>query len=252
MLIVIIAWLSLIAFMCAVWLYYRATGIPNIVDVAWSIGHWLAGTLYLFAHGTNTRTVILWSVLSLWTLRLASYLYWTRVRPRIVDQRYIKIQDATKMAPALSFFLNYQLQAFLIMLTVSPLYFDGQSTIASLTWLDWLAIPTILIAIIFATIADLQLRRFVKHHKGQVCDIGLWRYSRHPNYFFEWLVWVGFALTAFSTPYGFWAIVSPLTLYLIMTKITGPMTERGSIESKPAAYREYQAKTPMFFPWFKS
>lgn len=248
MLIIFIAWFVLSLFMVGVWFYYRATNIPNVVYVAWAIGHWLVGSLYLFAHTMNTRTVVIWLVLTLWALRLSGYLYWTRLRLRVIDQRYLALQHE-KTSPALSYFLNYQLQALLIMLTVSSLYFTGQNPSANLAWMDWLAIVVILVAIIFATLADVQLKHFVAAHQGQVCDQGLWRYSRHPNYFFEWLVWVGFALTALATPYGFFALISPLTLYLIMTKITGPMTERGSLQSKPQAYRAYQAKTSMFFPW---
>jgi len=249
MLIMLSAWCCLIVLMVGVWLYYRITHIPNVVDVAWSIGHWLAGTLYLFAEGINTRKLVLWVILTVWALRLAGYLYWTRLRLKIVDQRYIAMQDEKKMSANLSFFLNYQLQACLIMLTVSSLYLSGQAISPSLTIFDWIAIPVILSGIIMTTLADLQLRRFVQEYKGRVCNRGLWQYSRHPNYFFEWLVWVGFALSALATPYGFLSILSPLTLYLIMTKITGPITERGSLESKPAAYQEYQKTTSMFFPW---
>jgi steroid 5-alpha reductase family enzyme len=247
--IILSAWLTLIIFMCIVWLGYRITDNPGIVDVAWSVGHWLAGTLLLFAHGLNSRSVLLWLILSIWALRLAGYLFWTRIRLGIVDKRYTQLSAQWRLAPAVGFFLNFQLQGFLILLMVTSLYFNGQAMHPSLGWLDGLGLLTIGVGIVFATQADLELRRFVKAHKGQVCNVGLWRYSRHPNYFFEWLVWVGFSLTALSTPYGWLSIVSPIGLYLIMTRLTGPMTENGSVTARGDAYRAYQRTTSMFFPW---
>ena len=242
------AWLCVVLLMGAVWLFYKITGNPSIVDTAWSIGHWLAGTVLLFANGSNPRSLLLWAALTAWALRLAGYLYWTRIRVGHIDKRYIELSKDWRIAPSLGFFFNFQLQALLIMPLVTSFYLNGQSHNTSLTGVDILGLCIVFVAITLETIADLQLRQFLRAHKGKVCNVGWWQYSRHPNYFFEWLVWVGFALTALTTTHGWLAVVSPLTLYLIMTKVTGPMTERSSLASRGKAYQDYQASTSYFFP----
>ncbi len=104
------------------------------------------------------------------------------------------------------------------------------------------------IAITLETVADLQLTNFKKKLPGRVYDQKLWHHCRHPNYFFEWLVWCAFTLFALSFPYGWISFISPLTLYFIMTRITAPMTEHSSIQSKGEQYLHYRKVTPMFFP----
>jgi steroid 5-alpha reductase family enzyme len=87
-------------------------------------------------------------------------------------------------------------------------------------------------------------------NRGRVCAIGLWRYSRHPNYFFEFLVWIGFAIASLPTPWGWTTIVCPLLMYHFLTKVTGiPLTEEYAVKSKGEAYREYQRTTSAFIPW---
>ena len=103
-------------------------------------------------------------------------------------------------------------------------------------------------------LADAQLKRFKKNaaNKGKVCDVGLWNYSRHPNYFFESMIWVGYFLVALNADYGWIGILSPLTITLLLFRVTGiPLTEEQSIRSKGDAYKEYQRTTSMFVPWFK-
>jgi steroid 5-alpha reductase family enzyme len=94
--------------------------------------------------------------------------------------------------------------------------------------------------------------RFKAQHKGGVCNIGLWNYSRHPNYFFDWLTWLGFTLFGIQSNNGYLGLVSLLLLYLIFTRITGPLTERGSVQSRGQKYIDYQNQTSVFFPWFKT
>jgi len=89
-------------------------------------------------------------------------------------------------------------------------------------------------------------------NKGRVCDTGLWHYSRHPNYFFEFLVWVGFAIASLDTPHGWITLLCPVLMYYFLTKITGiPLTEEYALKSKGDAYREYQRTTSAFIPWFR-
>ncbi|HAU0888170.1 TPA: DUF1295 domain-containing protein [Legionella pneumophila] len=239
--------------MCLIWLWYRYTNNPSVVDVGWASGLTLAGLIYLNNQEFSLRSLLLVLALLAWGIRLGGYLWWTRIRLKKIDKRYLALSNDWKLAKPLGFFLNFQLQGVLICLVSIPWYFSSLETQTTLNLLDGLALMIFLTALILETVADNQLQDFKKNYPGKVCNQKLWRYCRHPNYFYEWLVWCSFTLFALSAPYGWIAIISPLTLYLIMTKITAPMTEQGSIESRGNLYIEYQKVTPMFFPkWLKN
>jgi steroid 5-alpha reductase family enzyme len=220
------------------------------VDVGWASGLTLSGLIFLFSEAFTTRTIVLGVLLILWGGRLGLYLWYNRIRLGHIDKRYTNLSDGWKIAKPLGFFLNFQLQGLLIMLVATPWYFSGQATTQSLNILDYVGIVLAILALTGETLADNQLQQYKRVPTGALCTVGLWHYSRHPNYFFEWLVWCAFTLFGFAHSYGFIGLVSPLTLYLIMTQITAPMTEAGSLKSRGQAYLEYQKTTPMFFPRF--
>ncbi len=102
-------------------------------------------------------------------------------------------------------------------------------------------------------IADAQLRRFKSSslNRGKVCQVGLWRYSRHPNYFFEWMIWCGIALMAVQAPMGLFALGCPILMLLLLLFVTGVApSEAQSLKSRGEAYRTYQRTTSKFVPWF--
>jgi steroid 5-alpha reductase family enzyme len=108
-------------------------------------------------------------------------------------------------------------------------------------------------AFIGEIVADTQLARFKRDpkNKGRVCNTGLWRYSRHPNYFFEWLIWMSFAIVALPAKYGYVGFLSPALMLYLLLRVTGiPATEEQALRSKGDAYRKYQRTTPVFIPWF--
>lgn len=221
-----------------------------MVDVGWASGLTLSGLIYLYSNPISMRILILSILLIFWGGRLALYLWYTRIRLGHLDKRYETLSTAWKIAKPLGFFLNFQLQAVLILVVAIPWYFTGRAEINSLSGFDYLGIVIAVIGLLGETLADYQLQRYKRNPIGAVCQVGLWNYSRHPNYFFEWLIWCAFALFGFAHSYGIIGIISPVTMYLIMAKITGPMTEKGSIESRGQAYLDYQKKTNMFFPGF--
>jgi steroid 5-alpha reductase family enzyme len=109
------------------------------------------------------------------------------------------------------------------------------------------------LAVAGESLADAQLRAFKSDpaHKGQVCRAGLWAYSRHPNYFCEWLIWCAYALLAISAPYGWLGLLSPAIILFLLVKVTGiPPTEKQSLRSRGPAYARYQNEVSAFFPWF--
>jgi steroid 5-alpha reductase family enzyme len=124
---------------------------------------------------------------------------------------------------------------------------------AALPGLQNLGLGIWVIAFLGELTSDAQLARFKKDpkNKGRVCDVGLWRYSRHPNYFFEWLIWMSFATVASSAQWGYVGFVSPALILYFLLRVTGiPATEEQALRSKGEAYRKYQRTTSVFVPWF--
>lgn len=233
---------------CIIWLWYRYTNNPSVVDVGWASGLTLSGLIYLNHAEWTLRSFFLGLALTIWGLRLGGYLWYTRIRKKQIDKRYMVLSEGWKIAKPLGFFLNFQLQGMLVFIISIPWYFSSLKSQEGFSLLDVFGLFIFIMAIILETISDFQLSRFKKNFPGRVCDQKLWRYCRHPNYFFEWLVWCAFVLFALSLPYGLISVISPLTLYFLMTRITAPLTEQGSIKSKGEEYIQYQKVTPMFFP----
>lgn len=234
--------------MCLIWALYRYLKNPSVVDVGWASGLTIVGLVYLYSALPSLRTIGLSLVLLLWGLRLGGYLWFTRIRRGIIDKRYLNLSENWKIAKPLGFFLNFQLQGALIFIVSLPWFFISKSPQQAMSLFNWICILLAILSIITESVADYQLQVFKAAHPGKVCNQGLWFYSRHPNYFFEWLTWFAFSLLALPSSYGWLALISPLTLYYIMTKITGKMTEAQSIKSRGQDYLEYQKLTPMFFP----
>jgi steroid 5-alpha reductase family enzyme len=123
---------------------------------------------------------------------------------------------------------------------------------AHFIWLDFMGAIIWMIGFVFESISDWQLARFKADpaNKGKVMDRGLWTYSRHPNYFGEFLIWWGIFLIALSSPMSWWTVISPLVITTVLLKMTGiPLMEKTIVDTRPE-YREYIQRTPAFFPWF--
>lgn len=249
--IALIVFAMMMLYMCAVWLWYRLTNNPSVVDVAWAIGLMISGFTYLTQQQLSFRTIVLSLALMLWGIRLGGYLWWTRVRIKQVDKRYHTLSDTWKIKKSLGFFINFQLQGVFIFIVSLSWYFIALNPKSYFNHVELLALVLFVIALGLESLADIQLTQFKKMFPGKVCDQKLWRLSRHPNCFFEWLVWCAFSLFALSSPYGVWGLISPLALYLIMIFLTLPITENESIKSRGQDYLNYQQMTPKFFPKIK-
>lgn len=248
---ILVVYVYLFLQMSLIWIIYRLSKNPSVVDVSWSIGLMVAGLIYLWSQSYTLRNVIISALLILWSLRLASYLWITRIRKGLVDKRYTELSSNWKISQSLGFFINFQLQALFILIISSVFLFAGKIEAHELSLLDLIGCLIVILGIAGESVADFQLQNFKANHKNKVCDVGLWNYSRHPNYFFDWITWCGFTLFGLRYAYGFIGIISPLFLYVIFNHITGPITERGSIQSRGQAFIDYQRQTSMFFPWFK-
>jgi steroid 5-alpha reductase family enzyme len=148
----------------------------------------------------------------------------------------------------------FELQAVLIVLLAIPFLVICLNDRPGISILEWLGVAIWFVAVVGEGVADWQLKQFRANleNKGKICELGLWNYSRHPNYFFEWLVWVGFFVFALGSPLGCATIYCPALMLFFLLRVTGiPLTEELSVKSKGDAYREYQRTTSAFVPWFK-
>jgi steroid 5-alpha reductase family enzyme len=168
------------------------------------------------------------------------------------DARYESIQQKQKLPAPVFFLIHYLFQACFQAVIGFVFIFTAQSTIFKSIYPT---IGLILWCVGFggSIVADAQLHRFRKNpaNRGKLCQLGIWNYSRHPNYFFEILLWSGFAFIGLPTHLGWLGFISPITLLMTMRLITGPISEQQSLKSKPETYRQYQETTSMIIPWFK-
>ncbi len=235
------------------WLYYRATDHAAWVDVGWAYGLGLIVLFYAFAGaGSPTNRLLAGVMGGLWSARLGTYLYF-RVKNEREDGRYTEMKERWKTNLPLKFFVFFQAQALLDVILSIPFLFVVQDINDGLRWTQILGLALWIISMFGEALADHQLARFKaeSNHKGQTCRSGLWRYSRHPNYFFEWLIWVAFTLMAIQSPGGSWSLVCPALMLYFLLRVTGiPATEAQSLRSRPEDYRRYQEETSVFIPWF--
>lgn len=245
----------MLIFVLCIWGWYLHSHNPSIVDVCWSIGIFLSGSINLFMQQdwqhSSIRSQAAWFLLLTWATRLASYLWLTRIAKNHQDPRYETLSKNWQISKHFGFLLNYTLQGFLMMIVALPFLFIPNNLSQYFSIVDYFAVTLIIIALFGEGIADWQLNQFKKHSPKMVCNVGLWQYSRHPNYFFEWLIWIGFSLLAINSAYGYVALISPLVLLAIFVFITGPITERQSLKSRGEAFVQYQKSTSFIVPWFK-
>ena len=226
----------------------------TFIDSMWGMGFVLIAWITFFlTDGYYLRKLLIVSLTSAWGIRLCLHLSW-RNWGHGEDPRYaVWREQAGKRFWIVSLVKVFLLQAlFLWAISVTLQYGQMSSLPGYLTALDIAGVLLWCFGFAFESIADLQLARFKADpsSKGQVMRRGLWAYSRHPNYFGEFLVWWGFYLLALSTPGSWWTAISPLIITTVLLKMTGvSLMERTIVDTRPG-YREYMRRTNAFFPWF--
>ncbi len=240
--------------MSILWLVYFFKRNAGIVDIGWAVGFILAVWAYFFiGDGALTKRLAILIMVTLWGARLAWHFY-TRFILCGEDPRYQDIRKSWGTENSdFKFFMMFIFQGVLVVLLSLPfLIVSGD---ASPEWhaIEAIGILVWLIGLIGEIYADRQLMDFKQNalNQGNVCQEGLWHYSRHPNYFFEIVVWIGFFLFALGTPGGWLAIISPALMLCFLLKVSGiPLTEAEAIKTKGEKYAEYQKSTSSFIPWF--
>ncbi|MDZ7804526.1 DUF1295 domain-containing protein [Thiohalophilus sp.] len=230
------------------WLLSLCLRDVSIVDSIWSLMLLAAAVVYAFAVPLETRGWLVLILVSLWALRLSLYLTW-RNWGEPEDRRYQSIR--AKYSPHFglkSLFIIFIFQMLLASIAALPLL-PAMVQPSPLSLFDALGVLLWLIGMSFETLGDWQLARFKADpaNQGKVMQSGLWRYTRHPNYFGEWCIWWGFFLLAVSSG-GWWTIVSPLLMTFLLLRFSGVTLLEQDIGERRPAYREYIRQTNAFFP----
>jgi steroid 5-alpha reductase family enzyme len=247
----LLAWLPVAVAMGAGWYWQQRRRNAGIVDVLWSAG--LAFSAVRFAalgSGAAAPRLMLAVLGGLWGLRLAWHL-WRRVRGEGEDGRYRQLR-ARWGDGGWRWFAFFQFQALLVALFALPFLAVAGNPRVQPGWLLAGALVW-LIAVGGEAVADAQLARFRADpaHRGRTCRVGLWRYSRHPNYFFEWLHWFAYVALAQGAPLAWLAWTGPVLMFVFLRWLSGiPWTEAQALRTRGEDYRDYQRRTPMLFPWF--
>jgi len=232
------------------WMIQKKTSNADVVDVAWTLGIILSSVVYLYlvpTAWTQFFMVLLFPIV--WYLRLLIHLI-IRYDVNHEDSRYQNLRAHWSENTQLKFFGFFMFQALLSVLFSMAAYWvlispqiSGWQIISATAWG--------LFALVGVTLADHQLLKFKQAHDStQVCDTGLWQYSRHPNYFFEWLHWFVYPILLWQSNYFWWSLLVVVLMLLFLLKLTGiPFSEQQALKKRGAAYQAYMDKTSPFILW---
>jgi steroid 5-alpha reductase family enzyme len=242
--------LVLFAIVWAVCVHVKNYGF---LDVTWTLSIGLLGLVdAMLGTGNTERRVLFTGVGLAWSLRLGLFVF-ARVLHHhpSEDKRYRSLREQWKTPAA--FLVFFELQAVFAVIFAAPFLLAAVAPNAPIALIEWLGLGLAVVGIVGEAIADAQSQAFkrIRNANTRILDTGLWRYSRHPNYFFEIVVWIGFALAALALRWGWVALACPVLITYFLLRVTGvPLTEKHSIETHGDEYRQYQRKTNRLIPWF--
>jgi steroid 5-alpha reductase family enzyme len=244
----------IIILVTALWVLSVILKDASIVDLFWGLGFVIINAFYFIMSGDyHLREILVLVLVTIWGLRLFIYLFWRNVG-KGEDFRYQEFRR--KFGPErywwISYFQTFLLQGVLIMIVSLPLLGVNTNTISNdLNWLDYLGVLIWIVGFTFEAGGDIQLAIFKNNpnNKGKVLNTGLWKYTRHPNYFGDSAVWWSFGL--FSLAAGnYWTFVGSIFMTLLIIKVSGVSLLEKTLSTDKPQYNEYIKKTSSFFPWF--
>ena len=243
---------TIAVYMSAIFLIALVKKDNSIVDIAYGGAFIAAVSSAALVSGTgHPRQYLAGALVGIWGLRLVLHLF-ARSRGRGEDFRYRKWREEWGSSFVVrSFFQIYMLQGAVVFIVASPVILIMANPGANLGWMDLLGTVVWTVGFTFEAVGDHQLLAFKKDpaNKGRIITTGLWRYTRHPNYFGECTLWWGVFLVALGAPAALWTVLSPLTINFLLLKVSGiPMLERKYDGNR--AFEEYKKKTRPLIPWF--
>ncbi|MBK8979102.1 MAG: DUF1295 domain-containing protein [Planctomycetes bacterium] len=250
----LVVWGASALLQAALWVVAVRTRSANHVDLGWALS--LLGAAVGFAvalDGAPAQRLLVAATGGVWAARLSWHLLVDRSLGAPEDGRYAALRARFGPRADRSFFWFFQAQALLAALLAVPFLLVARHDAPAPAPVQWVGVVLFAVAKLGEIVADRQLAAWRREpaNRGHTCRRGLWRYSRHPNYFCEWLIWVAFALVATPAPFGAWAWLAPAMMYLFVTRLTGiPHSEAQALRSRGDDYRDYQRTTSRFFPWF--
>ena len=245
----------IVVVMLALWALALRLKDVSFIDGVWGLGMvLLAGATFVQTDGDPLRKGLLSGLCAVWGVRLGVHLL-KRWRAHGADKRYEALladraEKGQGFAPASLMFVFIP-QAVLLWLTCLPVQLGQVAATPAVGWIGWTGAGLALFGIAFETVGDAQLAAFKREpdSKGKVLDTGLWRYTRHPNYFGDACVWWGLWLVAAETTPGLFAILGPIFLTFTLTRWSGATTTEGGMHKSRPGYADYVARTSGFFPW---
>ncbi|MGB5741896.1 MAG: DUF1295 domain-containing protein [Sedimenticolaceae bacterium] len=231
------------------WLISLARRDVSIVDSLWSLMFLIAALVYLAtAAAPGERAFLVTLLVAVWAVRLAAYITW-RNWGEGEDARYQAIRARNEPGFAFkSLYLVFALQGVIAWIVALPLLAAIHST-APLNLIDYLGVGLWMIGMVFEAVGDWQLARFKADpaNRGQVLDTGLWRFTRHPNYFGNACIWWGLFLLAVAAG-GWWSLISPVLMTFLLLKVSGVALLEQDITERRPAYQDYILRTNAFIP----
>ncbi len=249
---------ALALMMTGAWAIQLRTGQSGWVDTIWSFAVGVPGAVAALAPiadegGLSARQMLVAACVFAWSARLGLHILQRTLRSGD-DPRYAALRDEWGDNFSFRLFWFLQVQAAAALVLVVGVVAAARNT-APLGWGDALGVAILVAAVAGEAVADAQLTRFSKspHAKGAICEIGLWAYSRHPNYFFEWLAWIAYPVIAVGlpadNPVGLIACAGPAMMYWLLVHVSGiPPLEAHMLRSRGAAFEDYQKRVSAFFP----
>jgi len=247
---VLSVWFFCILAFTLLWLVSVWAKDASIVDIFWSLGFLLASTLYVYKAGGSPRSNLVFMMVVAWSIRLASFLA-IRNLGKGEDRRYVAMRSIRPQKFWLwSLYRVFWLQCTLMIIISAPLYFIFANPGPINLWftLGFLAWCT---GMFWEIVGDFQMQRFKSNpqNAGKVMNKGLWKYTRHPNYFGEALLWWGFYICALGVPYGWLSFFGPLLLNFFLLKVSGVSMLEIDLKKRKPEYVSYIANTPTFIPF---
>ncbi len=248
----LIAALFISGVMWILWWIQTRTRDASSVDAAWALGIGACAVWYAASgDGEFARRWLLAGMIATWALRLGLHLIIDRVvKAPAEDGRYAAMRAHWGTRANAHFSWFYQAQAGGVLLFSLP-FLVGADDLRPLGALDAIAVGWWFATLGLVALADRQLARWRADpaNRGRTCRGGLWRYSRHPNYFFEWLHWFAYVALAWGGPHGPWTLAVPALLLVLLLFVTGiPYTEARALKTRGDDYRAYQRETSVFIP----